>query len=136
MPRLKREITWAALMLGELLLLAGSTFLGSALLRFPWFEGLFRIPDEQVLVPLFLAAFLAPLLVGVAALYWLGAALLPILERSPLACCGAHFVLVAAPAFTIGFSNGPLGFDLLTLGSIIALGPRILFARLRPWAAA
>jgi len=54
-----------------LLAIASLTFLGSWLLRFEWFESLFRMPHEEVLIPLWAAALSAPVVILAAGCLWL-----------------------------------------------------------------
>ena len=48
---LRRELPWAAAVLLQVPLLLLLAVLGRLLLRYPWFEDLFQIPNETVLLP-------------------------------------------------------------------------------------
>lgn len=48
---LRREVSWAAAVLLQIPLLLLLAVLSRLLLRYPWFEGLFQIPNETVLLP-------------------------------------------------------------------------------------
>lgn len=63
---LRRELSWAGLVLLQIALLVSLTGLSGYLLRFAWFEGLFRIPGETVLLPAWIGIVSAgPLIVAI-----------------------------------------------------------------------
>jgi hypothetical protein len=129
MPRWKRELAWAGIMLLEILLLAALTVVGGTLLNL----GLITRPPEGAIgAPVFCAVWLLPILVGVAVAYWLAALLMPTIESSVLYSCLFQVFLVAIPCIAIGRFNGRLGVVLLVLGCTAVLAPRVLFPALRP----
>jgi len=52
MNALSRELRWAAIALVQLPIVCSLTVVGHLLVPYAWFRGLFRIPNETVLVPL------------------------------------------------------------------------------------
>ena len=66
-----RELVWCLVAYAHVVLVAALTPIGSFLLRFEWFSGMFRIPNEEVLLPVFVAGGLIVPLGCAIVLIWL-----------------------------------------------------------------
>ena len=132
---LVREIAWFGCIVAGLALIASATFAGSWLLRFEWFSRLFRIPNESVLIPFWLAVFVTPLVAAGALVFWLGRLLVPTVEASRPRFLFAHLAALAL-VLGVGCVMRPAAWSvLLALGLISAavlVTPRLLFRPLSP----
>ena len=129
-----REVAWAGCMLVGLLLFASATFAGSWLLRFGWFSGLFRMPTESVLIPLWFAVFTAPVVAASATLFWLGRIFAPQVETSKALLLFAHLLSLAVVlgAGLLFLQPRSLPAFVVLAAAALLLGPRLLIRRLMP----
>ena len=97
----RREILWALGAILSLITLASLTLVGSTMLRFQWFAGLFRMPHESVLIPVWLAGFSAIPVLGSIALLWTLLAFYPATAESTFRFLLSHVgcAVVAAACF-------------------------------------
>jgi hypothetical protein len=106
-----RELAWCIVAYTHVLLVAALTPIGSFLLRFEWFSGMFRIPHEEVLLPVFIAGGLVVPLGFAIVLIWLTSRFLP----------GAHSRGVMFARYAVASAVAALVFS--RLFPIITLEP-------------
>jgi hypothetical protein len=131
--RVIREAKWGAAVACALLVVASLSFLGSWLLRFEWFESLFRIPHEEVLIPFWVAALSGPVVALAVASLWLLLAILPSIESSTAGFIAAHMVALGASwAVCAVVIPGLVGPFTLVPAIVVMLLPRLALRNLRP----
>jgi hypothetical protein len=132
---LVREVAWVGCLLVGLALVACATFVGSWLLRFEWFSGLFRIPTEEVLIPFWFAVFTTPVVAASALAFWLARLLIPSVEQSRSTFLLAHFAALGV-VLGLGLMLRPRAWSLLPILGLVAaavlVGPRLLVRPLAP----
>jgi len=146
MSTLRRELSWAVLVLLQLAGIGSLTALGGLLLRFRWFEQLFRIPGEAVLLPAWLGiALIHPVAVAMS-MGWIWQLACRARARPPRGVAIAHAagaLLGALASFewiARGENGSPVFSPALLIPSVplamlafaLLSWPRLVFSSLRP----